>query len=234
MRTLDFEVQRTHDGRSFASRTVHAQQGGQDMMTLMASFQVRQHGISHCGVGAPDVPSPDELRSALELFRSLREHPVGRFLGKTAAFDVRHVQEPIYVSGGRLETSTQQLWMRPRAAIPSTGDSNVDQTVARALLAYVVDQVMLEPALRAHGLAWMTPGMAIASLDHAMWFHHDVTINDWLLYDQCSPTAQGARALGEVRVFTRDGQLVASATQEAMIRLPNAGEEHGSSWTFHE
>lgn len=229
---FDLLVRRSHDGRSFSSRQVTAIQDGKDILTLLASFQLPQQGVEH-DREMPDVPQPEQLRSALEYFREI-DHPVGKFLGKTAAFDVRHVQETLYVrqySGAQEDgryngNRRQQLWMKPRAHI---ADSS--QTLGRVLLAYVIDQVMMEPALRSHGLAWVTPGLALASLDHAMWFYRDFDVNQWLLYDQESPSAQGARAMGHTRVFTADGTLVAEAMQEAMLRLPRAGQE-SSNWTF--
>ncbi|MDO5048824.1 MAG: acyl-CoA thioesterase II [Actinomycetaceae bacterium] len=223
-RPIQLKVGRTHDGRSFSSRQVNVTQDGRDILTLMASFQRRQEGVEHTSE-MPDVPMPDELQSALEYFRALN-HPVGKYLGKTAAFDVRHVQGNLYVSPSKDSDRGQQLWMKPRAEI-----EGASQIMSRVLLAYVIDQVMMEPALREHGLYWLTPGMALASLDHAMWFHRDFDINQWLLYDQESPSAQNARAMGHVKVYTEDGELVAEAMQEAMIRLPE-GEEVNTKWGF--
>ncbi len=118
--------------------------------------------------------------------------------------------------------------MRPRAQIPAT----THQAVHRALLAYVIDQVMMEPALRATGLSWMTPGMSAASLDHAMWFHRDVDINQWLLVDgECSQVGNG-RLLTHNRVFTAEGRLVADATQQGMLRVPVDGHQGSGRWGF--
>jgi acyl-CoA thioesterase-2 len=82
---------------------------------------------------------------------------------------------------------------------------------------------MLEPVLRAHGRVFAEPGMRIASLDHAMWFHRPARVDQWLLYVLDSPSAQGARGLGQARIYTRDGALVASVAQEGMVRLPRGG-----------
>ena len=92
----------------------------------------------------------------------------------------------------------------------------------RALLAYACDQLMLEPALRAAGKSWqdVAASVPMASLDHGMWWHRDVQVDEWMLFVQTSPTAQGGRALGTAKVYTQDGALVASAGQEGMIRLP--------------
>lgn len=223
--TFDLTVRRSHDGRSFSSRQVNAIQDGRDILTLLASFQLDQPGVEHDSA-MPDVPGPETLKSAIEYFRTM-SHPVGKFLGRTAAFDVRHVQDSLYSRASTERARTQQLWMKPRAHIDSPSP-----IVSRALLAYVVDQVMMEPALRAHGLAWLTPGLALASLDHAMWFHRDFDINEWMLYDQESPCAQGARAMGRVRIYSRDGILVAEAMQEAMLRVPENPEQASSTWTF--
>ncbi|MDO5719408.1 MAG: thioesterase family protein [Actinomycetaceae bacterium] len=223
--SFDLSVHRSHDGRSFSSRQVNAVQDGRDILTLLASFQLKQPGLEHSSV-MPDVPAPETLKSAIEYFRTM-SHPVGKFLGRTAAFDVRHVQESLYSRASTQRDRNQQLWMKPRAFIEAPSP-----TVCRALLAYVVDQVMMEPALRAHGLAWLTPGLALASLDHAMWFHRNFDINEWMLYDQESPCAQGSRAMGRVRIYSRDGTLVAEAMQEAMIRLPEKDGSSSSTWTF--
>lgn len=222
---LDLEVRRLHDGRSFASRQVSALQSGTELLTMVSSFQKRQSGVEH-SVRAPKVPAPDELRSAFEIFRTM-SHPVGKFLGKTVAFDVRHVQSHLYTSESAQPANNQQVWMRPRAEVPAPS-----AVVSRILLAYVIDQVMMEPALRAHGLTWLTPGMALASIDHSMHFYRDFNINQWLLYDLSSSSAQGSRAVGQARVFSEDGLLLAEATQEAMLRLPPDGELVKSKWTF--
>lgn len=89
----------------------------------------------------------------------------------------------------------------------------------RALLAFGCDQVMLEPILRRHGVSWKTKGVSFASLDHAMWWHRPARADEWLLYVQDAPTAQGGRGLGGTWVFAEDGRLVASASQEGMFRL---------------
>ncbi|MCS4484921.1 thioesterase family protein [Gleimia sp. 6138-11-ORH1] len=223
--TLDLRVRRLHDGRSFASRQVSAYQSGVELLTMVSSFQKQQSGVDHF-VKAPKVPAPGELQSAFEIFRTM-SHPVGKFLGKTVAFDVRHVQDHLYTTVSAKPGNSQQVWMRPRSEVPAPS-----ALVSRVLLAYVIDQVMMEPALRAHGLTWLTPGMALASIDHSMHFYRDFDINQWLLYDLSSSSAQGARAVGQARVFSEDGVLVAEATQEAMLRLPPEGEYIKSKWTF--
>ena len=102
----------------------------------------------------------------------------------------------------------------------SRGRIEGDQLLHRALLAYACDQVMLEPVLRRHEISWTTPELSVASLDHAMWWHRDVHVDDWLLYVQDSPSSQGGRGLGIAKIYSRAGDLVATVAQEGMIRLP--------------
>ncbi len=223
---FELKVTRMLDGRSFSNRHVAAFQAGRELLSLNTSFEIPSHGPEY-DVTAPSVVGPEKVKSAIEIFRTAT-HPVAKYLGKTAAFDLRHIQGSLYTGDDPQKRDRQQLWMRPRSAIPA----DTSQVVQRALLAYVIDQVMLEPALRATGLSWITEGMSLASLDHAMWFHSDVDINDWLLVDGRADAVGGARAKARARVFNSAGQLVASASQEGMVRTPH-GKEHGSGrWGF--
>jgi acyl-CoA thioesterase-2 len=88
-----------------------------------------------------------------------------------------------------------------------------------ALLAYASDWSLLTTALLPHGVTWLTPGMQVASIDHVMWFHRPVRMDEWVLHVIDSPSAQGARGLVRGRIFTRDGRLVASTAQEGLMRL---------------
>jgi acyl-CoA thioesterase-2 len=92
--------------------------------------------------------------------------------------------------------------------------------IHRAALAYASDYSILESIYRRHGIAWTHPGLKTASLDHAMWFHRDARADDWLLYVQESPSAQGGRGLALGKIFTKDGLLVATVAQEGMVRVP--------------
>jgi acyl-CoA thioesterase-2 len=225
---FQLRAERLRDGRSFSDRRVTCRQDDREILSMLCSFQGTEHGLSF-EPAAPEVPDPRDLPSALELFRSMN-HPVGRFLGKTAAFDVRHVQHELYTRADKAPSARQQLWMRPRAEIPPAAA----QVVHRALLAYAIDQVMMEPAMRATGVSWMTPGMSAASLDHAMWFHRDIDINQWLLFDGvCSQVGNG-RVLTHTRVFAPQGRLVAEATQQAMLRIPLEGHGGSGRWGFGE
>jgi acyl-CoA thioesterase-2 len=162
----------------------------------------------------PDAPPPDDVVSALDVLRPI-DHPMATFWTQSAAFDLRHVERSIFVGPGRERTDRQMVWVRAHGQVPD------DQVLHRALMAFACDQVMLEPVLRRHGLSWVSPGLSMASLDHAMWWHRPARVDEWLLYVQSSPSSQGGRGLTAAKVYAQDGTLVASIAQEGMIRLPD-------------
>ena len=219
-----FAVERLHDGRSFSQRRTTASQDGVPILTMISSFQETQGGAD-VQIGAPEVPRPEELTSALELFRTVN-HPVAKFLGRTAAFDLRHVEGTVYLSPDEERSGVQHLWARSRGRVPA----GASQTVHRALLTYMCDQVMLEPALRSQGLSWRSKGMSLATLDHTQWFHRDVDVCDWLLFVQDSPSSQGGRAMVRAEVFDSSGRLVSTIAQEGMIRVPTRTARGSGRW----
>jgi acyl-CoA thioesterase-2 len=221
---IDFAVERLRDGRSFSARRTHAIQFGKPILSMIASFQEDQPGYEHAAPMPGDVPPPDEVGSAFDELGGLPEGVAVRAqFWADSAFELRHVGGSLYlrpdaaaVSGGT-PPATQMVWMRTRRPLEIK-----EQAMHRALLAFACDQLMLEPALRAAGRSWQDVGSSVpmASLDHGMWWHRDVRVDEWMLFVQSSPTAQGGRALGTAKVYTEDGALVASAGQEGMIRLP--------------
>ncbi len=223
---FSLEVERLRDGRSFSQRRITCRQNAREILAMVCSFQGAEQGIEFQD-DAPEVPTPDELPSVFEIFRTM-DHPAGKFLGKTTAFDVRHVQKDLYTQADPVQSPRQQLWMRPRHAIPAS----TPQALHRALLAYVIDQVMFEPAMRMTGLCWLTPGMSAASLDHAMWFHRDLDINEWLLFDGTCSDVNSGRVLSTTRVFDSSGSLVAEATQQGMMRVPMGAHRASGRWGF--
>ena len=210
---VSIDVDRLRDGHSFSTCRVDVIQREKVILTMTSSFQKVQPDLS-TQIQMPDVPEPEDVPNSLEMFRD-QGNPVSKYLGKTAAFEMRHVAGSLYFSERTEPLAKGATWIRPRGAkLPSW----TPQSVHRALLAYVSDQFMLEPVIRSNGLTWRTPGMAVASLDHAMWFYRSVDINDWHLFVQESPTTWGSRGLGITKVFNSTGRLVAVAAQEGMIR----------------
>lgn len=210
---IELEVEDLRDGGSFSARRTHALQQGKPILSMITSFQEVQDGLEHAEP-PPEVPGPEHLRDAREIVAEM-DHPAAQFMLRHGAFELRHVEGHLYLPETLPPAAHRHcLWMRSRGSVDG------DQLLHRALLAYACDQVMLEPILRAQGLSWLSEGLNMASLDHAMWWHRDLRVDDWLLYVLDSPSAQGGRGLGTARVFDRTGRLVATIAQEGMIRLP--------------
>ncbi|PKQ25321.1 MAG: acyl-CoA thioesterase II [Actinobacteria bacterium HGW-Actinobacteria-4] len=210
---ISFEVELLRDGRSFSARRTHALQNGKPILSMIASFQEVQEGPEH-SVSMPEVPGPDEVASGVDVLSPFMGHPTADFWLNKAPFDVRHVEGSVFVAPDPRPKQYQTAWIRVREPIEAS------PLMHRALLAFGCDQVILEPLLRRHGASWATPGLGFASLDHAMWWHREARADQWLLFVQDAPTAQGGRGLTGTWVFSEDGRLVASASQEGMMRMP--------------
>ncbi len=211
---IDYIVERVRDGRSFGTRRVVAQQKGQTIFTMMASFQAHETGAFEHQQPMPAAPAPEGLASDVDLRRALGGRIPEHWPDKMNAerpVEYRTV-EPLDLLAPAPRPPEAQIWMRAISALPD------DPALHCALLAYASDHGLLRAALLPHGLSFMQPGFRGASLDHAMWFHRDFRLDDWLLYCIDSPSGGGARALCRGEIFSRDGRLVASAAQEGMLR----------------
>jgi acyl-CoA thioesterase II len=209
---ITFSVERMRDGRSFSTRRVHAVQHGKPILSMSASFQTADAGIDHQDP-MPEVAAPESVPSLAEVYGGV-DTAAARHLVEGRAIELRHLEGGLFGSPAAEQTPDQRVWMRAVGRLPD------DPLVHEAVLAYASDYSLLESALRAHGKFWRSPGLRAASLDHAMWFHRPARADDWILYAQHSPSAQGGRGLGIGRMFSRDGTLVASVAQEGMLRLP--------------
>lgn len=217
LKPITFTVERIRDGRSFSVRRVLASQDEKAILTLTCSFQSPAEGIDHQAAVPEGVPAPEDLPSTADLLGDIH-HPIAQEWAWARPFDIRYVDPAIYVRPAAERANTNMVWMR--TFTPLADEPNLH----RAALAYASDYTLLEPVLRQHGLAWTQPRMSVASLDHSMWFHRPARVDEWLLYVQSSPSAQGSRGLGQGHVFTRDGELVATVAQEGMVRLPQGSE----------
>lgn len=212
--TITFSVDRIHDGRSFATRRTQCYQNGEPILSMIASFQDVDPGLEHSVEMPKGLPDPESLPSTAEALGE-NDHPVANFWATQRAFDIRHIQHPVYFPGEGERSTKQAVWMKAIGRLPD------DPNLHRAALAYASDYAILEPILRAHGISWAAQGLKAASLDHAMWWHRDGRVDeDWLLYEQESPVAVGGRGLSFGRIFSRDGYLLATVAQEGMVRIP--------------
>ncbi|MFK4836622.1 acyl-CoA thioesterase [Microbacterium sp. ZW T2_14] len=213
---ITFSVDRIHDGRSFSTRRTQAYQEGVPIFSMIASFQDEDPGLEHQEAMPDDVPAPDDLPDVESHLQGL--HPMSKRLFTDRPVDLRHIPSPIYVAADAARSPRQAVWMRVRRPIPD------DPAIHRAALAYLSDLTIQESILRAHGVSWATPGLKVASLDHAMWWHRFGRVDEWMLYVQESPSARGGRGLATGRIYAADGTLLASVAQEIMVRVPDAAE----------
>lgn len=212
---ITFSVDRIHDGRSFSTRRTQAYQGGVPILSMIASFQDDDDGLEHQIEMPTDLPEPESVPTASQLLAGV-DHPVARFWANERPFDMRHIPSPIFLTVDGAHVAHQAVWLKAFSRLPD------DPNLHRAALAYASDYSILEPIFRRHGLAWVTPGLKAASLDHAMWFHRFGRVDEWMLYVQESPNAIGGRGLSLGRIYDRAGRLLASVAQEGMVRVPRS------------
>jgi acyl-CoA thioesterase-2 len=207
-----YEVDRIRDGRSFTTRRVVAIQHGRAIFNLAASFHIDEPGPAH-QVPMPDVPDPESLptfRERMEPYKDL----LGDWYERDRPMDSRHITKtPLERAADEPLPPRQQLWIKSNGSLPD------DPLLHACIVAYESDFTLLDTALLPIGIrSWNDGKTMMASLDHAMWFHQPFRADDWLLYDQDSPTAHGARGFARGEIFTRDGRLVVSVVQEGLIR----------------
>ena len=209
-----YEVDRSRDGGSFSNRRVVAIQHGRPILNLAASFQTSEEGLEHYAP-MPDVPGPAGLKDIVDVAEDMLEHipsKIRRFLTDNRAFEFRHV-EPVRFDGCDRMAPKKHVWIRTTDKLPD------DPVLHKNLLTYVSDYELLGTATLPHGLPFNRGSVIMASLDHAMWFHREVKVDDWLLYAMDSPNSSGARGLSRGQFFTPDGLLVASTAQEGLMRV---------------
>ncbi|MEU0391394.1 acyl-CoA thioesterase II [Streptomyces sp. NPDC006208] len=215
-----YTVDRIRDGRSFTTRRVVAVQHGAPIFHLSASFQTYEEGLEH-QAAMPPAPAPETLPTAEEILPRYKDrfvHPdtVQRMIEARAAVDLRYVDEPPYGEFGQPREPRSQVWFRANGKLAD------DPLLHVCLATYVSDMTLLDSVLLAHGRGgWAVGDVVGASLDHAMWFHRPFRADEWLLYDQESPSSSGGRGLGQARIYTQDGRLAISVIQEGVVRVPH-------------
>jgi acyl-CoA thioesterase II len=203
-----YDVDRIRDGRSFTTRRVVAIQHGRPIFNLAASFHVEEEGLDH-QLPMPPAPEPESLPTFHERMAPYKEQ-MGDWYFRPRPIDLRFASDPVE-AGGRREPR-QQVWMRADGQLPD------DPLLHVCVVAYASDMTLLDSTMLPHDVRWDDQNLMAASLDHAMWFHRAFRADEWLLYDQDSPSASGARGLAQGRIFTADGRLVVSVVQEGLIR----------------
>ncbi len=207
-----YEVDRIRDGRSFTTRRVVAIQHGKAIFNLQCSFHVDEESLEH-EVAMPEAPDPETLPTVRERLQDMEEIWDG-FFERPRPIDQRFVGDlPWIRSDGPAPDAHQQLWFRADGQLPD------DPLLHAAVVTYASDMTLYDSILHRHRLRWEDGHFMGASLDHCMWFHRPFRADEWLLFDQESPTASGARGLARGLLFSRAGDLVVSVVQEGLVRI---------------
>ncbi|MFP3977047.1 MULTISPECIES: acyl-CoA thioesterase II [Marinobacter] len=210
---IEYEVQRVRDGGSFSVRRVIARQDGKEILTGSMSFHAAEEGFEH-QAEMPEAPDPDTLRSEQDwgkLMAPQAPEAMREVMTRDRPIEIRPV-DPTNPFKPEKRPPHKQSWIRAQGPLPD------DPVLHRCLLAYASDFSFLGTSLNPHGKSFIDKSLQVASLDHAMWFHRDFRMEDWLLYDKDSPSASAGRGFNRGNFFNQKGDLVASATQEALIR----------------
>ncbi|QNE17421.1 acyl-CoA thioesterase II [Kribbella qitaiheensis] len=208
---IEYHVERIRDGRSFSSRRIVASQRGKTIFYMSTSYQSPEPGLDHSDSMPTDLVPPEEAPTLASVFEQASGRKAEDWNKEWAALDVR-------LAG----LSGRQFWIRAAGKLPD------DSALHACVLAYASDLTLLGASLLPHGIIIGDRRIQPASLDHALWFHRPFRADEWLLYDQASPSASGARGFATGRLFSQDGRLVASVAQEGLIRpvgLDLSGEE---------
>jgi acyl-CoA thioesterase-2 len=207
---LLYEVDRIRDGRSFTTRRVVAIQHGRPIFNMSVSFHVVEHGPDHQFPMPVDVPDPEDIPDFTERFAPWADE-IGDFYRRPRPIDTRYVDWTPPTAHEK-KSPTNRVWMRADGKLPD------DPVLHTCVLTYASDMTLLDTTLRPHGVNHLAGGVQMASLDHAMWFHRSFRADEWLLYDQDTPSASGALGLARGLVYNRSGDLVCSVVQEGLIR----------------
>ena len=181
---------------------------------MTASFQVPQDGMEHQNPTMPEVPAPEDVQSDIEFYEANFNkiaRPMQEALSYHKPVDIRTVDAANSYHSAKREP-TRYIWLKARDTM------NASLTVHQAALAYASDYHFLSTSLQPHGVAVTDKSLRIATIDHAMWFHRPINMNEWLLYAMESPFSGGSRGLVRGQIFNQNGELVASTMQEGLMR----------------
>ena len=209
-----YKVDRIRDGKSFTTRRVVAVQRGQAIFTMSISFQIDEEGLiisSKCPMCCCLMRCRQTKKFVSSSPKNWPAEFQDSFVGSTA-IQVRPI-DPVDMLHPEPAPPVQRCWMRCGEKLPD------DPRIHQCVLAYLSDWSLLDTATRPHAVSFMQDNVQVASLDHAMWFHRPFRADEWLLYDQDSPSANGARGFNRGLIYNLAGELVASTTQEGLVRI---------------
>jgi acyl-CoA thioesterase II len=205
-----YQVDRIRDGNSFTTRRVVAIQHGKAIFNLQASFHVDEPGLDHqlaMPGGLADPSSLPDYKARMAPYK----HLLGEWYERPRPIDTRYI-DPMPLDRRGDVRPYQRVWLRADGRLPD------DPVLHACIVTYASDMTLLDTAVLPHGLTWHDDQLQMASLDHAMWFHRPFRADEWLLYDQGTPSTSNARGLAYGSIFTHDGRMAVSVVQEGLIR----------------
>lgn len=214
-RPVDYRVERTRDGRSFAHRRVSAVQDGIEAFRAEVSFHEPEPDQPGHGLSAPSVPPLEALPSLLETIIARADEldpmTVKRISGREH-FSTHFLDagEGLGRPGARPETVA---WVRPNPP-PPPGDAEAWY----ATLAYMTDACANFAARVMHADSLHNGELMSASLNHGIWFHATPGPLERVLYALDSPFAGGGLGFNRGTMFDGEGRVLASIVQEALMR----------------
>ncbi|MEA4943677.1 MAG: acyl-CoA thioesterase II [Propionicimonas sp.] len=211
---ISYRVEGTRDGRNFSTRRVVAGQSGRTIFSMECSFHLLEAGLNHADAAPAGVPLPQDCPPLSEVLGARSRRSVEAWQREWGVLETRFASDTSGLPGinGEGHDAAMKVWVRAESALP--GDPRVHQ----AVLAYLSDLTLLAVSTVPHPVEFAGPGMVAASINHAMWFHRPARADEWLLYDQVSPSASAGLGFSFGRLFS-GGRLVASCAQEGLIRI---------------
>lgn len=209
-----YEVEKVRDGRSFSARRIKAIQHGRTIFYMTASFQKMEEGLGHQFSEMPNMPDPESVDKDIQFYEDNFDKLSSRMkeaLPFHRPVDIRTINGSHSFNAVKRDPK-RQLWLK------GTDEISTDISLNQASLAYASDYHFLSTALQAHGLAIQDKSLRLATIDHAMWFHHTFQFDDWLMYEMESPFSGNGRALVQGKIYNKEGILVASSVQEGLFR----------------
>jgi acyl-CoA thioesterase-2 len=212
---VEYEVDKIRDGNSFTTRRVVAYQNGKAIFNMAASFQKEENGVDH-QIDAPNILPPEVLRSDMQQVESIKHKNPNYYKSLKKAqlkmFDIKPVEIMSHIET-KNAIPYSHVWLKTKEK------NQISLPEKQQLLAFSSDINLIATATKPHREKINQKPVFIASIDHAMWFHRDFEIDDWLLYAMDSPSASSARGFTRGSIFSKSGTLIASVTQEGLIRI---------------
>lgn len=209
---ISYTVEKTRDGGSFSARRVVADQGGRVIFSMVCSFHELESGLDHADAISVGVLPPEDCPPLSEVLGARSHRAAEAWRQEFGALETRFASDTSSVDAAGRPDAAMKLWVRAENSLPD------DPKLHQAVLAYASDLTLLAVSTVPHPVEFGGPGMQVASIDHSMWFHRPARADEWLLYDQVSPSASAGLGFSFGRLFA-DGRLAASCAQEGLIRL---------------